>query len=63
MRLSCLLQEAQAAADAAVEVVWAAREGEMEEAWAAREQEDSARRLGLLRTGQGRQLDLRHLGR
>ena len=37
--------------------------GEMEEAWAAREQEDSARRLGLLRTGQGRQLDLRHLGR
>ena len=47
----------------AVEVVWAAREEEVEETWAAGEQEESARgvrrRLGLQRTGQGRQLDLR----
>ena len=42
MRLSCLLQEAQAAADAAVGVVWAAREEEVEETWAAREKEESA---------------------
>ena len=73
-RRGAAAQEAQLAADAAVEVVWAAREEEveetwaageeeMEETWAAGEQEESARgvrrRLGLQRTGQGRQLDLR----